>query len=71
MKLQKNPVNQMPIKNYLFISWTYITAMYLSNLSFQFVSYPTQVLTKSCKPITGYYFLKIVNLSLNFIYSII
>jgi len=40
-----------PFKNYGFISILLVASTFLSNHSIRYISYPTQVLTKSCKPI--------------------
>ncbi|PAA73361.1 hypothetical protein BOX15_Mlig007311g1, partial [Macrostomum lignano] len=39
------------VYSFALAAFTYITAMWSSNAALQFVSYPTQVLGKSCKPI--------------------
>lgn len=36
---------------YIFSAFSYLTAMVSSNMALQHVSYPTQVIAKSCKPI--------------------
>ncbi|KAL6077881.1 Solute carrier family 35 member B1 [Balamuthia mandrillaris] len=41
----------VPLSRYAFVSFTYVAAMLSSNAALNFVDYPTQVLTKSCKPI--------------------
>ena len=43
-----DPLAQMSI-----CSFTYVGAMLSSNASLAYVSYPAQVLAKSCKPIPG------------------
>ncbi|KAF2073720.1 hypothetical protein CYY_004979 [Polysphondylium violaceum] len=48
VKDKKDPT---PFKNYGFISVLLVASTFLSNHSIRYISYPTQVLTKSCKPI--------------------
>ena len=43
--------DKTPLHLFAFCALTYIVAMFSSNYSLRFVSYPTQVLGKSCKPI--------------------
>lgn len=40
-----------PVLDYFKIGFTYISSMFCSNASLQYVTYPTQVLAKSCKMI--------------------
>ena len=47
-----DPLGQMSV-----CSFTYVGAMLSSNASLAYVSYPAQVLAKSCKPIPGEMFL--------------
>ena len=53
MILLRLPPNIVPIQSYALVSFTFIAAQFFSFHSLLFVSYPTQVLTKSCKPIPG------------------
>eukprot|EP00118_Oscarella_pearsei_P005138 m.23188 g.23188 ORF g.23188 m.23188 type:complete len:370 (+) comp28445_c0_seq1:31-1140(+) len=47
------PRHSTPQSMYLTCSLSYVGAMLASNSSLKYVSYPTQVLGKSCKPIPG------------------
>jgi len=49
MAFVKQPKNMVPLVDYLKISASYIGAMWCSNASLAFVTYPTQALAKSCK----------------------
>jgi hypothetical protein len=53
MLLLRTPKNTTPMIQYLGVSTAYISAMFFSNYSLQYISYPTQVLAKSCKPLPG------------------
>ena len=53
MVLTRTPKNTTPMVQYLGVSVAYISAMFFSNYALQFISYPTQVLAKSCKPLPG------------------
>ncbi|CAI4228983.1 unnamed protein product [Auanema sp. JU1783] len=52
-KLLRNPtdVDNIPTKMYGMCAFSYLAAMISSNQALQYLSYPTQVLAKSCKPI--------------------
>ena len=45
------PANTAPVKSYMLVSATFIGAQFFSFHALLYVSYPTQVLAKSCKPI--------------------
>mmetsp|Transcript_15495 Transcript_15495/g.60604 ORF Transcript_15495/g.60604 Transcript_15495/m.60604 type:complete len:339 (-) Transcript_15495:996-2012(-) len=45
------PANTAPAKSYMLVSATFIAAQFFSFHALLYVSYPTQVLAKSCKPI--------------------
>jgi UDP-galactose transporter B1 len=47
----RTPADKTPITKYSLLAGTYLFAMYCSNWAIQFVSFPTMVLAKSCKPI--------------------
>jgi len=49
--LSKPSYDDTPTEMYAFCAFSYLAAMISSNHALQFVSYPTQVLGKSCKPI--------------------
>ncbi|GAV01230.1 hypothetical protein RvY_11971 [Ramazzottius varieornatus] len=51
MRLSKEPKDSTPRTMYGISSLSYLGAMLSSNQALQYVSYPTQVLGKSCKPI--------------------
>ncbi|EGC29888.1 hypothetical protein DICPUDRAFT_42238 [Dictyostelium purpureum] len=45
------PRDQAPFRKYGFVSVLLVISTFLSNQSIRYISYPTQVLAKSCKPI--------------------
>eukprot|EP01117_Protostelium_nocturnum_P009837 TRINITY_DN3507_c0_g1_i1.p1 TRINITY_DN3507_c0_g1~~TRINITY_DN3507_c0_g1_i1.p1 ORF type:complete len:331 (-),score=66.29 TRINITY_DN3507_c0_g1_i1:29-1021(-) len=45
------PIDDTPFVKYFWISVSYISAMFTSNLAMQYVSFPMVTLAKSCKPI--------------------
>ncbi len=49
MLIRTQPKNTVPPREYFKIAVTYIGAMLASNVALNYVSYPTQVLAKSCK----------------------
>ena len=49
MLLMKQPVQSVPWLDYVQIAFSYIGAMYSSNLALNYMSYPAQSLAKSCK----------------------
>jgi UDP-galactose transporter B1 len=42
-----------PVLSFAPPAFFYIAAMYTSNVALQYIDYPTQVLGKSCKPLSG------------------
>ena len=50
------PGNTCPPTSYIVVSLTFILAQFFSFHALLYVTYPTQVLAKSCKPIPGTYF---------------
>jgi len=44
-------VDKTPRTQYLWVALSYVTAMFCTNFSIQYVNYPTMVLAKCCKPI--------------------
>ncbi|XP_065178934.1 solute carrier family 35 member B1-like [Sycon ciliatum] len=51
LALNKKPTKNVPWYLFAMAAFTYVAAMMCSNMSLRFVSYPTQVLVKSCKPV--------------------
>ncbi|KAN0024363.1 hypothetical protein ACTFIV_008769 [Dictyostelium citrinum] len=47
----KEPKDNTPFMKYGFVSMLLVISTFLSNQSIRYISYPTQVLAKSCKPI--------------------
>ncbi|KAK5579118.1 hypothetical protein RB653_008797 [Dictyostelium firmibasis] len=49
--VNKEPKDNTPFMKYGFVSSLLVISTFLSNQSIRYISYPTQVLAKSCKPI--------------------